>query len=72
MDSYQKPFKENPRAKANFVSVLTFWWTIKLFKLGYKKVFEFNDLFKPLDYHRSEVLGDRLEKYVAFFDPASM
>uniref|UniRef100_A0A336LQQ2 CSON001219 protein n=1 Tax=Culicoides sonorensis TaxID=179676 RepID=A0A336LQQ2_CULSO len=62
MESNQKPLKENPRSTANILSVITFWWTIDLFKQGYRKVLEFGDLFKPLDCDRSESLGDRLER----------
>lgn len=62
METNQKPLKENPRAKANIFSILTFWWTIDLFKQGYRKVLEFGDLFKPLDCDKSEALGNRLEK----------
>ncbi|XP_063700314.1 ATP-binding cassette sub-family C member 4-like [Culicoides brevitarsis] len=61
METTQKPLKPNPREKANFLSLLTFWWTIDFFKLGYRKVIEFGDLFKPLQCDHSEVLGNRLE-----------
>ncbi|CAO1406085.1 unnamed protein product [Diamesa tonsa] len=53
---------ENPREKANIFSILTFWWTIDLFRKGYSKVLELEDLFKPLEIDKSEVLGTRLEK----------
>lgn len=53
---------ENPREKANIFSILTFWWTIDLFRKGYSKVLELEDLFKPLEVDKSEVLGTRLEK----------
>ncbi|CAO1401294.1 unnamed protein product [Diamesa serratosioi] len=53
---------ENPREKANIFSILTFWWTIDIFRKGYSKVLELEDLFKPLEVDKSEVLGTRLEK----------
>ncbi|EFN66324.1 Probable multidrug resistance-associated protein lethal(2)03659, partial [Camponotus floridanus] len=37
-------------------------WTISLFKTGYKKILELEDLFDPLKVDRSNLLGDRLEK----------
>lgn len=61
MEAIRKPLAPNPRENANILSVLTFWWTIKLFKKGYKKVLELQDLFKPLEVDRSDNLGDRLE-----------
>ncbi|XP_070491925.1 probable multidrug resistance-associated protein lethal(2)03659 [Chironomus tepperi] len=53
---------ENPREKANFLSIITFFWTIDLFRKGYKKDLEVEDLYKPLKCDESEKLGDRLEK----------
>ena len=53
---------DNPRENANILSVLTFFWTIKLFKRGYQKVLGVGDLFKPLKEDKSENLGNRLEK----------
>lgn len=62
MDSTKTKSKPNPREKANIISVLLWWWTISLFKTGYKKVLEPDDLFDPLKVDRSTLLGDRLEK----------
>lgn len=62
MDTEQKPLQTNPRAKANIISVLTFWWTINLFKRGYRKTLELGDLYRPLDHDKSESLGNRLER----------
>lgn len=42
-------------------------WTISLFKTGYKKTLETEDLFEPLKDDRSKLLGDRLEKWVSKF-----
>lgn len=38
-----------------------FRWTLDLFKKGYKKVFDVDDLLNPLKTDRSTYLGDRLE-----------
>lgn len=44
------------------MSVLLWWWTIGLFKTGYKKILEREDLYEPLKVDRSNLLGNRLEK----------
>ncbi|KAL6254634.1 hypothetical protein P5V15_013941 [Pogonomyrmex californicus] len=62
MDSTKIRSKPNPREKANVISVLLWWWTITLFKTGYRKVLESEDLYDPLKTDRSKLLGDRLEK----------
>ncbi|RLU20388.1 hypothetical protein DMN91_006997 [Ooceraea biroi] len=62
MDTTKRKSKPNPREKANIISVLLWWWTLSLFKTGYKKVLEVEDLFDPLKVDRSTLLGDRLEK----------
>ncbi|XP_015437296.1 PREDICTED: probable multidrug resistance-associated protein lethal(2)03659 [Dufourea novaeangliae] len=62
MDSSNVKSNPNPREKANLLSVLFWWWTIGLFKAGYKKVLQTDDLYDPLKTDRSHVLGDRLEK----------
>lgn len=62
MEQSEQKNSENPREKANIFSILTFWYTLDLFKKGYTKVLEINDLFKPLKCDESGSLGDRLEK----------
>ncbi|XP_050078062.1 ATP-binding cassette sub-family C member 4-like [Anopheles maculipalpis] len=62
MEAITRKLPPNPRQNASIVSTLTFWWTIDLFRKGYSKVLELQDLFRPLDVDRSDVLGDRLEK----------
>ncbi|XP_078045915.1 putative multidrug resistance-associated protein lethal(2)03659 isoform X1 [Augochlora pura] len=62
MDSSSVKSNPNPREKANPISVLLWWWTIGLFKKGYKKVLQTDDLYDPLKTDRSHVVGDRLEK----------
>ncbi|XP_048515444.1 ATP-binding cassette sub-family C member 4-like isoform X2 [Athalia rosae] len=61
MDASKVRSTPNPRQKANIISVLTWWWTIELFKKGYKKVLVTDDLHDPLPNDRSTALGDRLE-----------
>jgi hypothetical protein len=62
MDQGEQKNAENPRERANIFSVLTFWYTLQMFRDGYSKVFELSDLFRPLKVDESGSLGDRLEK----------
>lgn len=62
MDSSNSKSKPNPRVKASLLSVLLWWWTIDLFKIGYRKVLQTEDLYSPLKTDKSSYLGDRLEK----------
>lgn len=61
MESTHRHLPPNPREKTNFLSILFFTWTLPLFKKGYNKVLEFDDIFQPLKDDRSDALGDRLE-----------
>jgi hypothetical protein len=36
-------------------------WVLDIFKLGFKKDLETEDLYETLDEHRSEFLGNKLE-----------
>ena len=65
MESSKREMPANPREGANILSIFLFSWTIPLFKRGYSKVLELEDLFRPLNADRSELLGDRLEKQVS-------
>lgn len=62
MEQSEQKSADNPRENANIFSVLTFWYTLDLFKKGYSKVLEPDDLFRPLKVDESGTLGDRLEK----------
>nr|XP_022908005.1 probable multidrug resistance-associated protein lethal(2)03659 [Onthophagus taurus] len=53
--------KPNPRENANFLSALTFWYTLPTFFNGFQRDLEENDLYKTFSKHKSSVLGDRLE-----------
>ncbi|XP_066582136.1 LOW QUALITY PROTEIN: ATP-binding cassette sub-family C member 4-like [Prorops nasuta] len=61
MDASKRKSKPNPREEAGIFSVLVWWWTINLFKTGYRKTLGIEDLFDPLRDDRSALLGDRLE-----------
>lgn len=64
MDSVQRKLQKNPRQSASLISVLFFGWSIPFFKATYNKTLYGNDASEPLPDDRSNVLGDRLEKYV--------
>lgn len=58
----QKQQQRNPREDSNIFGILTFWYTRDLFRLGYNKVLEISDLYRPQQVDESGKLGDRLEK----------
>ncbi|CAG2057728.1 unnamed protein product [Timema podura] len=63
MDANKEEKKRpNPRAEANPLSALLFGWMLKIFWKGYKKDLEMDDLFVPLDEHKSDYLGNKFEK----------
>lgn len=61
MESSRRVLSINPREKSNIFSILTFTWTIPLFKKGYSTILQLNDIFQPLKCDRSELLSERLE-----------
>lgn len=62
MESAYSILSKNPRESANWISILTFAWTIPIFKTTYKKELSVNDVCEPVAEDRSDKLGDRLEK----------
>ncbi|XP_037925199.1 multidrug resistance-associated protein 4-like isoform X2 [Hermetia illucens] len=61
MEAVQRELEPNPRDGANILSQIFLIWTAKIFKVGYRKVLDVTDLFRPLHSDQSDVLGDRLE-----------
>ncbi|XP_049854965.1 ATP-binding cassette sub-family C member 4-like [Schistocerca gregaria] len=61
MDTTRRKCNPNPRATANPVSVLFFWWLKDLFKKGTEKDLEIDDLYDALKRDNSQDLGNRLE-----------
>ncbi|CAG9861545.1 unnamed protein product [Phyllotreta striolata] len=55
-------FASNPAENANFISQLFFLYMFPIFKRAYKYELTEDDLFKPLDQHKSQRLGTQLEK----------
>lgn len=62
MDTGRKLDNPNPRENANLISVILFWWTVGLFKKGYRKDLAQDDLYSPLKTDASEYLGNKLQK----------
>lgn len=61
MEAVHLELSPNPREKTNFLSIIFFAWTIPLFKKGYGKILQLEDIFQPLNEDKSNLLGDRLE-----------
>lgn len=51
---------ENPQANANFLSILSFWYTIKIFRKAKRGDLDEDDLTLPLKEHKSSFLGEKL------------
>ncbi|XP_020287793.1 probable multidrug resistance-associated protein lethal(2)03659 [Pseudomyrmex gracilis] len=58
----QRKYPKNPRQNANVISLLTYWWTHKIFSVGYKKDLEENDLYTTLTQDRTSYLGEFVSK----------
>ncbi|KAF5281256.1 hypothetical protein FQA39_LY05142 [Lamprigera yunnana] len=54
--------KDNPRENANFLSIATFFYTIPTFIKGFKKDLEEEDLYETYTGHKSDVLGNKMER----------
>lgn len=63
MDFVKSSLVPNPRDTANILSILFFSWTIPIFKKGYRKLLEIEDVFRPLQVDKSQSLGERLQRY---------
>ncbi|XP_077405833.1 ATP-binding cassette sub-family C member 4 isoform X1 [Vanacampus margaritifer] len=63
MENVSKDAKTNPAASANLLSKLFFWWLNPLFRAGYKRSLEEDDLYPVLDEDSSERLGQQLQRY---------
>ncbi|XP_044266058.1 probable multidrug resistance-associated protein lethal(2)03659 isoform X2 [Tribolium madens] len=63
MDTTEKKYRKvNPAKSANVFSLLTFLYMFPIFKRSFKNGVREEDLFRPLDEHNSQILGEKLEK----------
>lgn len=63
MESGRRNLSKNPRQSANLLSVVFFGWSIPIFRKSFKDDLHANDALEPIDEDRSELLGNRLERY---------
>lgn len=63
MDSSKRVGNPNPRDSASVVSKLFNFWLASLFRRGWKKTLEVEDIYDPPKRDRSELLGDKLNMY---------
>ncbi|XP_076004891.1 ATP-binding cassette sub-family C member 4-like isoform X3 [Genypterus blacodes] len=62
MEKLSKDAKKNPAATANFLSQLFFWWLNPLFRAGWKRRLEEDDMYEVLSEDKSERLGQELQR----------
>lgn len=62
MEAARKKLPPNPRENSSILSILSFAWTLPLFKKGYTKELELDDIFQPIISDKSNLLGQELEK----------
>ncbi|XP_022602217.1 LOW QUALITY PROTEIN: multidrug resistance-associated protein 4-like [Seriola dumerili] len=63
MERVSKDAKTNPAATAGLLSKIFFWWLNPLFRTGYKRRLEEDDMYEVLVEDRSERLGQDLQRY---------
>lgn len=61
MDSPRPKLLPNPSEKMTLLPRIFFVWTISLFRKGYTKVLQLDDIYESLKCDKSETLGERLE-----------
>nr|XP_046259914.1 ATP-binding cassette sub-family C member 4-like isoform X1 [Scatophagus argus] len=63
MEFVRKEAKDNPSASANLLSKIFFCWLNPLFRIGYKRKLEEDDMYKVLPEDASDRLGEELQWY---------
>ncbi|XP_033843200.1 ATP-binding cassette sub-family C member 4-like isoform X1 [Periophthalmus magnuspinnatus] len=63
MEPHRKEAKDNPLATANLLSKIFFCWLNPLFKVGYDRKLEEEDMYKVLPEDASDKLGEELQWY---------
>ncbi|XP_066266498.1 ATP-binding cassette sub-family C member 4-like [Branchiostoma lanceolatum] len=60
-DKFRKP-KPNPLATAGLVSKIFFWWLNPLFKIGYKRTIQEDDMYNVLHKDSSQMQAEHLQR----------
>ncbi|GLD66233.1 multidrug resistance-associated protein 4-like protein [Lates japonicus] len=63
MEPLRKEARDNPSASANLLSKIFFCWLNPLFRIGYKRKLEEDDMYKVLPEDSSDRLGEELQWY---------
>uniref|UniRef100_A0A3Q4AMX3 Cystic fibrosis transmembrane conductance regulator n=1 Tax=Mola mola TaxID=94237 RepID=A0A3Q4AMX3_MOLML len=63
MEGVSKSVKTNPAATAGLLSKIFFWWLNPLFRIGYKRRLDEDDMYEVLQEDGSERLGQDLKGY---------
>ncbi|XP_074657445.1 ATP-binding cassette subfamily C member 4-like [Tubulanus polymorphus] len=62
MDQHKHHLKTNPLEKANWLSKLIFWWINPIFRIGFKRRLEQDDLYNITDVNSAVYNADLLER----------
>lgn len=66
MENCKRKFPPNPRDSAKGIfSIVFFWWTIPIFRESNNRTLGIEDVVQPRKVDQSELLGHRLERFVA-------
>ncbi|XP_019207867.1 multidrug resistance-associated protein 4 isoform X4 [Oreochromis niloticus] len=63
MEPLRKEAKDNPSASANLLSKIFFCWLNPLFRIGYRRKLQEDDMYKVLPEDASDRLGEELQRY---------
>uniref|UniRef100_A0AAX7U2Q5 Multidrug resistance-associated protein 4 n=1 Tax=Astatotilapia calliptera TaxID=8154 RepID=A0AAX7U2Q5_ASTCA len=63
MEPPRKEAKDNPSASANLLSKIFFCWLNPLFRIGYRRKLQEDDMYKVLPEDASDRLGEELQRY---------
>ncbi|XP_073988840.1 ATP-binding cassette sub-family C member 4-like isoform X2 [Rhodnius prolixus] len=63
MEANKRKWSPHPLEQAGFLSRLTFTWIFSIFKSDYKDRLNADNIWGPYHKHRSQLIGDRLEKF---------
>uniref|UniRef100_A0A668RD33 Multidrug resistance-associated protein 4 n=1 Tax=Oreochromis aureus TaxID=47969 RepID=A0A668RD33_OREAU len=63
MEPLRKEAKDNPSASANLLSKIFFCWLNPLFRIGYRRKLQEDDMYKVLPEDASDRLGEELQRW---------